>query len=50
MLHTCMTHGILFFVSHPTYVKSSQNKYINYKVVVENMLKINQNFCKLVEM
>jgi hypothetical protein len=45
MLHTCMAHGILLFVGHPTYVKSSQSKEINYKVVerkVENMLKINQ--------
>jgi hypothetical protein len=39
MLHTCMTHGILLFVSHPTYVKLSQSKEINYKVV-ENKLKI----------
>jgi hypothetical protein len=39
MLHTCMTHGILLFVAHPTYVKSNQSKEINYKVV-ENMLKI----------
>jgi hypothetical protein len=44
-----MTHGILFFVGHSTYVKSSQSKDINYKVV-ENMLKISQNLCKLVEM
>jgi len=33
MLHNCMTHGILLFVGHPTYVKSSQNKEINYKVI-----------------
>jgi hypothetical protein len=52
MLHTCMTHGILLFVGHPTYVKSSQNKDINYKVVESNLkiLKISQNSCKLVEM
>jgi hypothetical protein len=55
MLHTCMTHGILLFVGHPTYVKSSQSKEINYKVIesklkeIENMLKISQNICKLVE-
>jgi hypothetical protein len=39
MLHTCMAHGILLFVGHPTYVKSSENKEINYKVV-ESKLKI----------
>jgi len=49
MLHMCMTHGILLFVGHPTYVKLNQSKKINYKVV-ENMLKISQNLCKLVEM
>ncbi len=40
MLHTCMTHGILLFGSHPTYVKLSQSKEINYKVV-ESKLKRN---------
>jgi hypothetical protein len=49
MLHTCMIHDILLFISHPTYVKSSQSKEINYKVV-EKKLKRNQNLCKLVEM
>jgi hypothetical protein len=49
MLQTCMTHGVLLFVGHLTYVKLSQNKEINYKVV-ENKLKISQNLCKLVEM
>jgi hypothetical protein len=49
MLHTCMTRGILLFISHPTYVKLNQSKEINYKVV-ENKLKISQNLCKLVEM
>jgi len=48
MLHTCMTHDILLFVGHLTYVKSSQSKEINYKVV-EKMLKISQNLCKLIE-
>jgi hypothetical protein len=38
MLHTCMTHGILLFVVHPTYVKSNQSKKINY-MVVESKLK-----------
>jgi hypothetical protein len=38
MLHTCMTHGTLLFVDHPTYVKSNQSKDINYKVV-ESKLK-----------
>jgi hypothetical protein len=38
MLHTYMTHGILLFVRHLTYVKLSQSKKINYKVV-ESMLK-----------
>jgi hypothetical protein len=39
-----------------TYVKSSQSKKINYKVIESklkicwNMLKISQNLCKLVEM
>ncbi len=49
LLHTCMTHDILLFVGHPTYVKLSQSKDTNYKEV-ENMLKISQNLCKLVEM
>jgi hypothetical protein len=56
MLHTCMTHGILLFVGHPTYGKWSQTKEINYKVV-ESKLKRNWNYvenksklCKLVEM
>jgi hypothetical protein len=41
-----MTHGILLFIGHPTYMKSNQNKDINYKVVdnkleyVENILKV----------
>jgi hypothetical protein len=57
--HLCYTfasHDILLFVNHPTYVKLNQNKEINYKVVgsklnkIENMLKISQNLCKLVEM
>jgi hypothetical protein len=48
MLHTCMTHGILLFVGHLTYVKLSQTTKMNYKVV-ENKLKISQNLCKLVE-
>jgi len=39
MLHTCMTHGIVLFVGHPTYVKLSQSKDINY-TVVESKLKI----------
>ncbi len=43
MLHTCMTHGILLFVGHPTYVKLNQSKDIKYKVV-ENMLKTSQNY------
>jgi hypothetical protein len=33
-----MTHGILLFVGHVTYVKLSQSKDINYKVI-ENKLK-----------
>jgi hypothetical protein len=41
--HLCytlaMTHGILLFVGHLTYVKSRKSKKINYKVV-ENKLKI----------
>jgi hypothetical protein len=49
MLHTCMTHDILLFVGHLTYVKSSQSKETNYKEV-ESKLKINQNLCKLIEM
>jgi hypothetical protein len=51
-----MTHGIFLFVGHPTYVKWSQIKEINYKVV-ENKLNRNRNYvenksklCKLVEM
>jgi hypothetical protein len=44
-----MTHGILLFVGHPTYVKSSQSKEINYKVVESKLKKI-QNLCKLIEM
>ncbi len=43
MLHTCMTHGILLFVGHPTYVKLSQSKNINYKVV-ESKLKISWKY------
>jgi len=43
MLHTCMTHDILLFVRHPTYVKSSQSKKINYKVV-ESKLKMSWNY------
>jgi hypothetical protein len=39
MLHTYMAHGILLFVGHPTYVKLSQSKKINYNVV-ESKLKI----------
>jgi hypothetical protein len=39
MLHTRMTHGILLFVAHPTYVKWSQSKDINYKVF-ESKVKI----------
>jgi len=38
MLHTCMTHGILLFLGHQTYVNLNQSKEINYKVV-ENMFK-----------
>ncbi len=48
-LMLCTTHGILLFVGHPTYVKWSQSRDINYKVV-ESKLKISQNLCKLVEM
>jgi len=44
-----MTHGILLFVGHPTYVKLNQSKDINHKVI-ENKLKISQNLCKLIEM
>jgi hypothetical protein len=39
----------LFVCNLSTYVKLSQSKEINYKVV-ESKLKINQNLCKLVEM
>jgi hypothetical protein len=39
MLHTYMTQGVLLFVSHLTYVKLSQSKEINYKVI-ESKLKI----------
>jgi len=52
-LHTCMTHDILFFVGHSTYVKSSQSKKDQLQgswKQIENMLKISQNLCKLVEM
>jgi len=49
MLHICMTHDILLFVGPPIYVKSSQSKEMNYKVV-EKKLKISQNLCKLVKM
>jgi hypothetical protein len=38
-----MTHGILLFVGHPTYVKSSQSKEINYKVV-ESKFKRNWKY------
>jgi hypothetical protein len=41
MLHNCMTHGILLFVGHPTYVKSSQNKEINYKVIESKLSSFN---------
>jgi len=40
MLHIYMTHGILLFVGHPTYVKLNESKEINYKAV-ESKLKIN---------
>jgi hypothetical protein len=40
MLHTCMTHGTLLFVGHPTYVKASQSKDINYEVVESKLEKI----------
>jgi hypothetical protein len=43
MLHTCMTHGILLFVGHPTYVKLNQSKKINYKIV-ESKLKISWKY------
>jgi hypothetical protein len=39
-----MTHGILLFVGHPTYVKLSKRKEMNYKVVES------KNLCKLAEM
>jgi hypothetical protein len=32
LCYTCMTHGILLFVGHPTYVKLNQSKEMNYKV------------------
>jgi hypothetical protein len=34
-----MTHGILLFVIHFTYVKSSQSKDINYKVIESKLKK-----------
>jgi hypothetical protein len=39
----------LVVCSSPTYVKLSQRKEVNYKIV-ESKLKISQNLCKLVEM
>jgi hypothetical protein len=38
MLDTCMTHGILLFVGHPTYMKLNQNKDINYKVLESKLI------------
>jgi len=43
MLHTCMAHGILLFVGHPTYMKLSKSKEFNYKVV-ESKLKRNWKY------
>ncbi len=39
LCYICMTHGIFLFVGHPTYVKLSQSKEMNYKLV-EKKLKI----------